>query len=179
MANELFLTKRLEIQNYDCFLKELQTYYLKHVFKFEDMFSHLDAKEFLDECPVVKKWTEENNLKLKVAAIIISKPGKMVLDPHVDTQPRSLAINFPVQNCEGCWTSLYKLSEGQEVTKTLPNGRTYIAFSENAKFEEIARFTLDTPVIFNTKVPHKVWNPTNNIRVSASLRFDPDPWWLL
>jgi hypothetical protein len=70
------------------------------------------------------------------------------------------------------------MTEGTENIKVLPNGLRYVTYSNDVEFEEVTRFTLDGPVLFNTKVPHQVWNPTDKLRISASLRFMVDPWFL-
>jgi hypothetical protein len=81
-----------------------------------------------------------------------------------------------VVNCADCWTGFYQLTGGEKITRVLPNKLTYVNFSADATFEEISRFTLTKPTIFNTKQPHAVVNPTNSIRIAASLRFVRDPW---
>lgn len=175
----LFLNKNLDIPNYQFLLMELKSFYLKRIPSEPSPFNHVDVTELLINCPITNIWLRENNLSLKVAALIITLPHKSHVDPHVDTQNNNLAINFPIENCEGCWTSLYKIIKGSTSQSTLPNGLTYVSFSEDAEFEEISKFTLESPVIFNTKIPHQVWNPTDKTRVSASLRFHKDPWWMI
>lgn len=174
-----FLSKNLYIPNYQSLLKELRSFYLEKLPPLSaPPFSLVDTRELLIKCPITNAWLKENNLLLRAAALIKTVPRDWPVDPHIDTQKHYLAINFPIENCEGCWTSLYKLKKGSICNSILPNNVTYISFTEDAEFEEISKFTLESPVIFNTKIPHQVWNPTGKTRISASLRFVKDPWWM-
>jgi hypothetical protein len=173
-----FLAKHLVIPNYELILGEIQFFYLENMPDDNSQFSHISPVELVNASPNLKQWLEQNNLTLNKSAIIRTPPPTKHLDPHTDTQHRDLALNFPVKNCEGCYTALYKMTKGTQNLKVLPNGLTYVTYSDDVKFEEVTRFTLDGPVLFNTKVPHQVWNPTDKIRISASLRFVVDPWFL-
>lgn len=187
--NKTFLYKHISIDNHDLIVQELQEFVMKKMPEIEKTSEKLNGlfvrtsnvKECLIKSPNLKNWLELTNLNIRVIAIIINYKSPQVrsMDPHVDTQVNDLALNFPVQNCSDCWTSLYKLNTGTYVKNTLPNGVEYTGFSDNSKFEEIDRFVLNSAVLFNVKVPHQVWNPTDNTRISVSLRFDRDPWELI
>ena len=175
-----FLVKHLVIPNYELILGEIQSFYLKNMPNDVSQYGHISPVRLLDSSPNLKQWLADNNLILSKSAIIRTPPPTKNLDlyPHTDTQLRDLALNFPVQNCEGCYTALYKMTNGTQNLKVLPNGLSYVIYSADVKFEEITRFTLNGPVLFNTKVPHQVWNPTDKLRISARLRFTVDPWFL-
>lgn len=179
--NNNFLYKDIEIENYDSIIAELRTFFLRNSSVADDSmhFILLDKNQLIDESPFLSNWLSVNNLRLKNAALIMVKENAKNLSPHIDTQENALALNFPILNCKNCWTSIYKLVDGKEILGVLPNGQTYINFDNSAKFEELTRFNLDNPVIFNTKFPHQVWNPNNTTRISASLRFVEDPWHLV
>ena len=173
-----FLAKNLVIPNYELILGEIQSFYLANMPDDNSQFSHVSPVSLVESSPNLKQWLDSNKLVLNKSAIIRTPPPTKNLDPHTDTQWRDLALNFPVKNCEGCYTALYKMTRGTQNLKVLPNGLTYVTYSNDVEFEEVTRFTLDGPVLFNTKVPHQVWNPTDKIRISASLRFMNDPWFL-
>ena len=173
-----FLVKRLTIHNYELILKEIQTFYLANMPDDNSQFSHIDPVSLVKYSPNLYQWLSSHKLVLNKSAIIRTPPYGKSLNPHTDTQYRDLALNFPVKNCEDCYTALYKMTKGTQNLKVLPNGLTYTTYSNDVEFEELTRFTLDGPVLFNTKVPHQVWNPTDKIRISASLRFIDDPWFL-
>jgi hypothetical protein len=173
-----FLAKNLVIPNYELILGEIQSFYLANMPNDDSQFSHVSPASLVAASPNLKQWLDSNKLVLNKSAIIKTPPPTKHLDPHTDTQYRDLALNFPVKNCEGCYTALYKMTNGTQNLKVLPNGLTYVTYSADVAFEEITRFILDGPVLFNTKVPHQVWNPTDKLRISASLRFTVDPWFL-
>jgi hypothetical protein len=173
-----FLAKNLVIPNYELILGEIQSFYLANMPNDDSQFSHVSPASLVAASPNLKQWLDSNKLVLNKSAIIKTPPPTKHLDPHTDTQYRDLALNFPVKNCEGCYTALYKMTNGTQNLKVLPNGLTYVTYSADVAFEEITGFILDGPVLFNTKVPHQVWNPTDKLRISASLRFTVDPWFL-
>jgi len=74
---------------------------------------------------------------------------------------------------------MYKLIEGKEIivndTSIAGGDADYKIFSQDSKFEEIAKFYLNKPTLFNTNIPHQVYNDTNQDRLSLSLRFESNP----
>lgn len=177
MNKDNFFFKELDIPNYDSILAEIQRFYIaNNPAEDRSQFSHISAGLLEANSPNLAQWLRDYNLQLRVAAIIRTPSGNVNIVPHIDTQMNDLAINFPVVNCNDCWTGFYKLTGGEKITKVLPNKLTYVNFSQDAVFEETSRFTLAKATIFNTKQPHAVVNPTNNVRIAASLRFVRDPW---
>jgi hypothetical protein len=177
MNNDNFFFKELDIPNYEAVLSEIQKFYMaNNPQEDRSQFSHISAGLLELNSPNLAQWLKDYNLQLRVAAIIRTPSGNVNIVPHVDTQTKDLAINFPVVNCADCWTGFYQLTGGEKINRVLPNRLTYVNFSDDATFEEVSRFVLTKPTIFNTKQPHAVVNPTNSIRIAASLRFVRDPW---
>ena len=177
MNKDNFFFKELDIPNYEAVLSEIQRFYVaNNPVEDHSQFSHISKGLLVATSPNLAQWLIDFNLEIRVAAIIRT-PGETINPvPHVDTQTNDLAINFPVLNCTNCWTSLYRMTGGERINKVLPNRLTYVNFSNDATFGEISKFLLTKPTIFNTKQPHAVINPTDTIRIAASLRFERDPW---
>lgn len=175
-----FIYKKLDIQNYEQILLELKTWFIPQIPSdgHSDAFLKLDNQDFFDKCPITMDWFKENNLQIIAVVLTTFLPDNAQKDsdaPHIDTQSTDLAINFPILNCKNTFTSFYETINENKVLTKLGNGITYWTFDENTTYKEIDRFVLDGPVLFNTKIPHQVNNPTNFPRYSASFRFKEDP----
>ena len=178
-----FIYKKLKIENYNQILAELKQWFEPQIPNdgHGDAFLKLDNNGFRNSCPQSIKWFEENNLNIIAVVLTTFLPNNAQKDsdaPHIDTQTTDLAINFPIINCENTFTSFYKTINENKILTKLDNGITYWTFDTNTQYEEIDRFVLDGAVLFNTKIPHQVSNPTENPRYSASFRFKEDPYWL-
>lgn len=173
-----FLFQKIHLSNFNEICKELRSHVLTHLPPNKNNFNHMDSAKLLKDCPLMTKWIIENSLMLRKIAVITINPNS-VGSIHTDTQQNSLALNFPILNCENTYTGLYKVIHGEPKIMTMTNGLTYNTF-DNCEFEEIDRYNIvDSAILFNTKIPHRVNNPTDTTRIAVSFRFDPDPWNLI
>lgn len=114
-------------------------------------------------------------LKISRAVLIQVEPnarGRI----HTDYRPEgySLALNIPLENCENSITTMWEApAEIVEVRYTTNNSPYHYYNPDLCK--KITEFSLTTPVLFDTSVPHAVDNYSNNWRRAISLRFEPDP----
>jgi hypothetical protein len=174
---EQFTYKKIDVENYDAILAELKSF-CEPLIDPDVSFKHLDITHFIDKCPLTMIWFKNHNLELRVVAIVSYKENATELAPHIDTQRFTLALNFPIQNCESSYTAFYKLTKGDTRTRVMANGTTYIEFVD-AEFNELDRVTLDCATVINTKLPHQVWNTSTKVRTAISFRFTRDPWELV
>lgn len=178
MNKENFLFEKIYFSNFKEICDELKFHVLTHLPTNKNNFNHLDSVKLLQGCPLISKWIIENSLILRKIAII-RIDANSVGSLHKDTQQNFLALNFPIVNCKETYTGLYKLIKGTPKIVTMTNNLTYETF-DDCEFEEITRYNIeDSAILFNTKIPHKVFNPTDSVRISVSFRFDPDPWSLV
>jgi hypothetical protein len=173
-----FLFKKIYISNFQDICIELRSHVLNNLPANKNNFNHLDSIKLLKDCPLMSTWMIENSLILRKIAIITVN-AKSTGSIHTDTQQNFLALNFPILNCEDTYTGLYRVTQGEPKIVTMTNGLTYSTF-DNCEFEEITRYNItDSAVLFNTKIPHRVNNPTESMRIAISFRFNPDPWMLI
>lgn len=178
MEKENFLFQKIYFSNFEEICSELRSHVLTHLPPNKNNFNHIDSVKLLKDCPLIKKWIIDNSLMLRKIAVIRIEANDMG-SVHIDTQKHFLALNFPILNCENTYTGLYKIIKGSPKILTMSNGITYNTF-DDCEFEEIARYNIvDSAILFNTKVPHRVNNPTDSMRVAVSFRFEPDPWDLI
>lgn len=174
-----FFFKIIDIPDYDHILLEIQTYCLANLPDDKSTFSHTPVAPLISSSPYLEAWLTRSNLKVRTCAVIRFPTTESYDLPHIDSGQSSLALNFPIENCANCWTAFYKLNKGSFQSTPLPNGLLYNALSDDAEVVEVSRFSLVTSTLINTKQLHQVWNPTPQIRIAASLRFERDPWELV
>lgn len=147
--------------------------------KCKDNFNYLDIDYARSCCPELFKWLFSKKLNPIKVAVIITEARFYDSIPHIDAQTNSLALNFPIKNCEESETVFYSTETPLETTiLEKPNGVVYKSL-KNKDWIEIEKYTLDSATVLNTHVPHKIVNRGKNKRVALSIRFDPDPWSLL
>jgi len=166
-----FLYTHLDIEGIDA---EIRNFALDSIpVNTGSAFTMLNIKDAVHQCPRLSQWFREHTLIPRACAILVHQPGAGINAAHTDIQPQALALNFGIENVADTWTSLYKVVKGQATYITQPNGLPYNNFI-GAELEEVARYSLTTPVLFNTQVPHAVHNTTTNRRVALSFRFVSD-----
>jgi hypothetical protein len=173
-----FFFKTINIPNYDNILLEIQTYCLANLPEDGSTFSHIPVEPLINSSPYLTAWLASSNLQVRACAVI-RFPTSKVAGPHIDSTYNDLALNFPIKNCANCWTAFYKLNKGSFQSRPLPNGLLFNGLSDDAEVIEVSRFSLSTSTLINVKQLHQVWNPTDQLRISASLRFERDPWELI
>ena len=173
-----FCFKELVIQDYQTIVCELTNSINCHSFR--DSFNYLDVNMILEKNPTFKKWLKDNDCVLNKAAIIVTTTRSSYGEPHIDSQENSLALNFPLSNCEYSYTMFYDPSDIDTIVdETKPNGVLYkkIIFKNTPR--EISRYILDRPILLNTHVPHKIFHNNEKSRYAVSFRFAKDPWHLI
>jgi hypothetical protein len=104
--------------------------------------------------------------------------GNIHTDYRVHDNNNTLAINFPLVNCENSFTEFWKSKEYDPTIRYTSSNTPYIGFNrENCV--KISEYTLTRPVVFNTSVPHSVRNESTMPRLAISLRLINDPWHLV
>jgi hypothetical protein len=123
------------------------------------------------------------NLKILFPALIQCAPwsGFKTDTIHIDLRNSevhgTLALNIPLEHCEGSTTKFWK-STAPTIIEHTSNNYDYSYF--DPKYcEQISEFKLNRPVLFDTDIPHNVVNPQPVWRRAISLRFAKDPWHLV
>jgi hypothetical protein len=175
---DTFCFKALTIDNYQEIIHDFvnNTSYDS----FENNFNYIDVKSVLEKSPSFKKWLEESYCVLSKAAIIVSTIKSSIGEPHIDSQVNSLALNFPLSNCEHSYTAFYDPADiNSIIDEEKPNGVLYKKIIFKKAPREISRYVLDRPILLNTHVPHKIFHGFKKPRYAISFRFVDDPWHLV
>jgi hypothetical protein len=181
---EEFLYKKLDISKQAAAEVQLELirYVNNHVtISMTNAFDMLDTVHVFTHCYKLRSIIKELKLQPAVVGLVRSFPKQIAGNPHIDSGPQSLAINFPVQDCSNSTTNFYKPigidSEPVMVSKKHPNGTEYFHY-ENVTWKLLDSYCLDTPVLLNVHVPHKVDHYGELNRLAISIRFNEDPWFL-
>lgn len=143
---------------------------------YRNNFNYLNIDSVKDQCPTLFYWMRNKNVNPIKVAVIVTRENFYDSTPHIDSQINSLALNFPIKNCENSETIFYSSNEPLEiVTLKKPNGVEYKSI-KNKDWSEIGKYILDGATLLNTHVPHKIINRGSEKRIVMSIRFDPDPW---
>ena len=178
----MFYYKHIDIDNSIC--EEIKEWGIVNIQDCDTPFKKLNLQKFNDECPLFLEWTKQNNIETEwvVGIKVNARNGQdSTKVPHTDLRPedKNFALNFPVVNCEQTYTCMYKLIKGKEIiindTSIAGGDADYKVFSPDSTFDEVAKFYLTQPTLFNTNVPHQVYNNTDKDRLSLSLRFESNP----
>lgn len=147
---------------------------------FQDNFNYIDVSSILQKNFLLNKWIVDNNCKIIKAAVIVSTLKSSYADPHIDSQENCLALNLPLFNCNNSSTVFYDPNDIDSIIDEVkPNGVLYKKIKFKIKPREIDRYTLDRPILINTKVPHKIFHNSQTPRYAISFRFGEDPWHLI
>lgn len=136
----------------------------------------LNFEELRKNCPRLFAYFDSYNLNCTVAKVLNIPPmtnGWI----HSDSGKNELALNIGLENAVDNWNVFYKIIGAPEQTNSTPGqGEPWVYFKEeNVIAEEIGRYNLETPKLFNNRIPHKVINNTSARRIVTTFRFSPDP----
>lgn len=156
--------------------------FLKNRPDIPNLFRVIDDHKVLEELPSIKRWIDENNLRLKTFAYI--SIGPMIRQSiHKDRGTPELALNIPVFNCENIYTVFYEVGDREETLNYTPVTKlpfySYEGFSPTDPNRILGQYSLIKPTILNVKQAHSVVNTTNQSRLCLSFRFEEDPWHLV
>jgi hypothetical protein len=174
-----FLFKEIEIENFHDIVEQFKSVVTRYRSTNQFYFNQIDRDCFLTDCDLIKKYFDEKNCEISVVATV-EIPPRSQCNLHVDTQIiSSLAMNFPVLDCEDSYTSMHKIISGVPSSKKLSSGLTALDF-DDCEAAEISRYYLkDKAILFNTQIPHRVFNNSDRPRLAVSFRFVTDPWHLI
>jgi hypothetical protein len=135
-------------------------------------------------CGELIKWFSDLDLQVHRAWVITVAPRHATY-LHTDWggDHSGWALNFPLYNCSTSVTEFWHTSQdtATEIVRVReePGTSGFTRFIPNGSEQLIDQFVLDSAVLLNIQVPHRVRNFSKDIRVCASFRFQQDPKRLL
>jgi hypothetical protein len=157
-------------------------------------FNIVDCVKLLELAPALVSWLTNVGLKnnLNGAGFPWAAPASV---GGVHTDPRikypdlpNESINFPVYNCERGYSVWYRANQegdpstaengksadelGHYLPHALPKQRLHLTQIMTADNPELARVSTQSPVWFNTGIPHRGINFSDQPRIILTMRFD-------
>ena len=136
-------------------------------------------------CSELVKWFSDLDLQVH-RAWVITVAAKTDTYLHTDAggDHSGWALNFPLYNCSTSVTEFWRTSQEDTASEIVsvrdePGTSGFTRFIPNGSEQLIDQFVLDSAVLLNIQVPHRVRNFSKDIRVCASFRFQQDPKRLL
>jgi len=161
--------EHIEVPNWEKLVAEFKPYIL-NLCKGIVGYHNVDQLLFYPHATKILSYFERLSVVSKAIGLIIIPPG-YPHHIHVDgiiSNSDPYALNFEIQNCCIPKTRMYRSTKTGQALYT-PQVRYTKYNLEDCDL--IKEFDLTMPIIFNTQVPHNVWNPTKETRISISFRF--------
>ena len=169
----------LDVDNYPAISDEVYNYVINYT-------DALSVKNYIDPepihlmlsyCPLLADFLHNQQLVPEVIGIIVVD-GQSDLAIHTDTSDSNpyIRITWPVKNCQGSTTKIWKMPEGVGEVYSHTDGKLFTTFSSDKTGELIDEFELKSPVLFDVSHPHSV-HPNTNLqgpRISFTMGFDRD-----
>jgi hypothetical protein len=181
VAREDFIWQYIEIDSWPLIQTELDLLpglvdiawdFENHGFKWSNR-----PEYFAPLLPVLWTWFDQKGLEPAKVGVLDKVAGQAV-GYHVDLGPYELALQLPIKNCNDQTYTGFYISDGPPTIKSSPRVSEPNCY-DPLRLTEIARYTLDKPLIFNVKKIHGVHNLTSRTRTCLSIRFRQNPWKLI
>jgi hypothetical protein len=131
-----------------------------------------DIKPLRDAVETITPWDNIHDI-----ALVSTKPHSFLpthIDYHDLLKETIYALNIPIYNCDNTHVVFYRVTKenilAKHKTQEHGNADDYCEYAES-DVEEIEKFYLNTAALFNTQVPHKAINNTNEPRIVLTIRF--------
>jgi hypothetical protein len=134
--------------------------------------NYVSIRDVLFYCPMLKDWLDLHNFEPTIMAVILVESSE-TLSVHQDCNFKYFRILWPVRNCEGSETRFHRVDKKDKKMVVSKNEGLYIDFPSDQEYEVVDKFTLTSPVVFNTSLPHSVHpnKGADGIRISFTIGF--------
>jgi hypothetical protein len=149
--------KKIPCQILDRIQKETLHWLDLHPINGDQFWNKIDSENFIKRSPALVEFSKSIGLYLRECAILITHTHDGV-GLHVDEKPITAKINFPILNTAGSITEWYDVPTDNfpvilnQFGKEIPDLSTV----DVAQFTKLGEVELDTPIVFNSQIPHRV-----------------------
>lgn len=171
--------KHLKIENYHEKIEpEIKRYVINNFFNQTIFYNKVDTNQLLSNCVNLKNWLNSFNLICRVAATTKILPNTKI-GIHRDQNKEKFAINFGILNYEFSPILLFKGNYEKSIKKQIENTSVFYEDFSECELSILDKIYLNTPVVWDTTIPHSIEHKQNNIRMTLTLRFNNDISFLL
>jgi hypothetical protein len=124
------------------------------------LWNKLDTRALVRAVPELVRYFQTFGLKLKEVAVTVCNSKKNAT-LHIDELPVTAKINFPILNTKGSrnlWYSVPEelMSQVDPIINKFGSAYYDLASVDLDKCEKIAEVELNTPIVFNSQLPHMI-----------------------
>jgi hypothetical protein len=141
--------KFLDVENHQAISEEVYKYIIDHTdaLSNKNYFNDQSIHHMLSHCPLLVEFLNNRHLVPKRLATIVCA-SKDILRMHKDSDGADsyVRILWPVKNCQGSKTKIWRVPDGAGKLASDTNGILYTEFSIDQDRELIDEFELVSPV---------------------------------
>ena len=171
--------KFLNINNHQAISDEVYKYIVDHTDALlcKNYFNDQPIHHMLSYCPLLAEFLNSRHLiPERLATIVCANNDDVVMHKDSDGVNSYVRILWPIRNCQGSKTKIWKVPDGAGKLTSDTNGVLYTEFPKDQERDLIDEFELLSPVLFNASCVHSV-HPNTDLeghRITFTIGFDKD-----
>lgn len=171
--------KFLNINNHQAISDEVYKYIVDHTDALlcKNYFNDQPIHHMLSYCPLLAEFLNSRHLiPERLATIVCANNDDVVMHKDSDGVNSYVRVLWPIRNCQGSKTKIWKVPDGAGKLTSDTNGVLYTEFPKDQERELIDEFELLSPVLFNASCVHSV-HPNTDLeghRITFTIGFDKD-----
>jgi len=171
--------KFLNINNHQAISDEVYKYIVDHTDALlcKNYFNDQPIHHMLSYCPLLVEFLDGRHLiPQRLATIVCANKDDVVMHKDSDGVNSYIRILWPIRNCQGSKTKIWKVPDNSGKLTSDTNGILYTEFPKDQERELIDEFELVSPVLFDGSCVHSV-HPNADLeghRITFTIGFDKD-----
>ena len=171
--------KFLNIDNHQDISDEVYKYIVDHTDALlcKNYFNDQPIHHMLSYCPLLVEFLNGRHLiPQRLATIVCANKDDVVMHKDSDGENSYVRILWPIRNCQGSKTKIWKVPDGAGKLASDTNGILYTEFPKDQERELIDEFELLSPLLFDASCVHSV-HPNTDLeghRITFTIGFDRD-----
>ena len=171
--------KFLNIDNHQAISDEVYKYIVDHTDAIlnENYFNDQSIHHMLSHCSLLAEFLDSRHLvPQRLATIVCDNKDTLRMHKDSDGADPYVRILWPVRNCQGSKTKIWRVPDGAGKLASDTNGTLFTEFSTDQECELIDEFELSSPLVFDASCVHSV-HPNTDLeghRISLTIGFDRD-----
>jgi hypothetical protein len=171
--------KFLNIDNHQDISDEVYKYIVDHTDALlcKNYFNDQPIYHMLSYCPLLVEFLDGRHLiPQRLATIVCANKDDVVMHKDSDGENSYVRILWPIRNCQGSKTKIWKVPDGAGKLASDTNGILYTEFPKDQERELIDEFELLSPLLFDASCVHSV-HPNTDLeghRITFTIGFDRD-----
>ena len=143
--------------------QEALDYIDTHTMIWNGFWNKIDSQDFLKHNKTVFKYCYSLGYAINEVALLVADKSSTAPRIHIDELPIVAKINFPILNASTATTEWYDVPNLDKLEKRLNVFGEEVVTFETDNYPVIAKSNMDTPIVFNSRIPHAVVTSENTV----------------